>query len=118
MKELNNWNEDKIIHKGDILEWEFLIDNEYVTEIIDGFYYLNRPFYEVEMEFYKRKNALLRQTLGIKNVKSELKLLIKKFNEYNRIKDVAEELCGKIANLKEVPIRDVHKEFGIEPDKK
>ena len=46
-------------------------------------------------------------------VGQEVKALIKKFNNYNEIKDIAQALVGKIADLRGVSIKTVHEELGI-----
>lgn len=113
---LNDWEGEKIVSKDRILEFEFLRRKEYIEEIEDGYFYLTAPFSTVEKEFYDEKNRQLMKELKIENIDLELKALIKKFNDYNEIKDVAEMLCAKIADLRGVSMKDVHAELGILPD--
>ncbi|KAI4292248.1 hypothetical protein PAPHI01_1522 [Pancytospora philotis] len=109
----NDWHAEKVIHADRITQWDFLRANECIEEIADGYYFLSKPLETVEAAYYRQENAKLTKMLGIKNVEQELKVLIGKFNTYNAAKDVVEELCGKLASLRGVPIRDIHKELNL-----
>jgi hypothetical protein len=78
---------------------------------------LNTPFAAVESDIYDRMNAVLMKELNIENVGKELKDLIEKYNSYNEIKDLVDELCGKLADLRGVTIKDIHDELNIPKEK-
>lgn len=111
---LNNWEEDKICLKDKILEFEFLTENDYITEIEDGYFYLNTSFPIVEQKFYDEKNKQLADELNLKDVNKEIDNFIKKLNKYNEAKDIADSLMGKIADFKGCSIKDIHLEFGLQ----
>lgn len=113
MAVLNNWEAEGVVHRDRILELGFLCDGGYITEVADGYFCLNTPFGDVERRFYEERCRALMAELGIKDVELELKALIRKFNRYNEIKEVAEALCSKIADLRGVSIKDIHNELGI-----
>lgn len=111
---LNRWDQDRIYKKDQILEFEFLIDNDFITEIEDEYFYLNQPFATVEKVYYDQINEKLANELSLKNVNKEIESFIKKFNKYNEAKDIAESLMGKIADLKNCTIKEIHNEFGLQ----
>lgn len=111
---LNDWEAQKVIEKRKILELEFLIDNKLITEVEDGYFYLNAPLYDVEKKLYDEKNRKLADELNLTDAQKEIKKFIQKINRYNEAKDVAESLMGKIADLKGVPIREIHEDLGID----
>lgn len=111
---LNKWEQDKIYRKDKILEFEFLSENGFITEIEDDYFYLNQPFPTVEKKFYDQLNEKLANELNLKNVDKEIESFIKKFNKYNEAKDIAECLMGKIADLKNCTIKEIHSEFGLQ----
>lgn len=110
---LNDWEEDKIYKKVNILEFDFLEENGFVTEIEDEFFYLNQPFSVVEKKFYDFINGKLANELNLTDANKEIDNFIKKLNKYNEAKDIAESLMGKIADLKSCSIKDIHSEFGL-----
>ncbi|KAI5169917.1 hypothetical protein PAEPH01_1096 [Pancytospora epiphaga] len=114
---LNDWEKTPIINEKKILEMEFLLENEYITHIKDGYYYLNTDFSVVETKFYQKLNTNLMKRLGIGDVEKELKALIGKYNRYNRMKDIAEEFCGSLANFRGVSIKEIHTELGMPVEK-
>lgn len=113
---LNKWETDKIIHKSKILEFDFLFDNDFITEIEDDYFYLNTPIYDVEKKYYDDMNKELMEKLGIDSLESGLKTLIKKVNKYNEIKDIAQVLIGKIADLRGVSLKEIYEELDISDD--
>ncbi len=113
IKLLNDWENEKVIHKRNILEYDWLIENKFITEIEDEYFYLNKPFTEVEKMLYEEKTNDIMCKYGISDIDSELKSLIKKFNTYNEIKDIAQSLIGKIAELRGQPIKEIHEELDI-----
>lgn len=113
MLPFNSWDVERVIQKENITEFEFLCSREYITEIEDDYFYLNTPLAVVEKEFYEQGNRALMEALGIKDLEQELKMLIKKFNRYNEIKDIAQELIGKVADMRGVSITEVHRELGV-----
>lgn len=110
---LNNWEDDKIIHKSKILEIDWLMDKGLITEIEDGYFYLNKPFVETERLLYEDRTKVIMDKFGIKDIDLELKSLIKKFNTYNEIKDIAQTLIGKIADLRGQTVKEIHEDLGI-----
>lgn len=47
---------------------------------------------------------------------NELDVIIKKLHDYNEMKDIAQELMGKIAFIKGATIREIHKDFNADID--
>lgn len=113
---LNNWDAEKVIKKEGILELEFLADNGFVTEIEDGYFYLNTPLYDVEKKLYDDKNRRLEEELNLTDPQQEIKTFIQKMNRYNQAKDIAQSLMGKIAYLRGVPIRQIHEDMDVDGD--
>lgn len=113
---LNNWEAEKVVRKDRILEFEFLIDGGFITEIEDDYFYLNTPLHEVEKKLYDERNRKLADELNLTNVQQEIKWFIQKINRYNEAKDIAQSLMGKIADLKEVPIREIHEDMGMDSE--
>lgn len=107
----NNWDEERIIRKDKIKEFEFLDDNDFIKEIEDEYYFLTTSLIEVERKFYEETNAAIANELDLKDVQKEIESFIKKLNKYNQAKDIAQSLMGKIAELKGVTIKDVHAEM-------
>lgn len=113
MSIFNNWDEDKIIKKDQIKEFEFLKDNSYINEIEDDYYYLSANINDVERAFYEIENKKIANELDLKDVQKEITSFIKKLNNYNKAKDVAENLMGKIAELRGVTIKSVHEDLDM-----
>lgn len=116
MRHLNKWDVEKIIKKENILEFEFLENNKYLTEIETDYFYLNKDFYTVEKNFYETINKELMKDLNINNLDLEIKNFIKKLNKYNEAKDIAQSLMGKIADLRDTTIKEVHKDLEVDFD--
>lgn len=110
---LNNWNKTPVIRKKDILNFQFLDSRGYLDEIEQEYYCLNTDFSTVELEFYRAESAALADRLGIEDVSVEIKRFIQKLSLYNELKDIAEALLGRIADLRGVTIKDVHNEFCV-----
>lgn len=110
---LNNWIKTPIIRKKDILNFQFLDSYGYLEEIEKEYYCLNTDFSAVELEFYKKESAALADRLGIEDVRVEIKRFIQKLSLYNELKDIAQALLGRIADLKGITIKDVHSEFCV-----
>lgn len=113
MTQFNNWEDTKIIRKDKILEFDFLDENSFITEIEAGYYYLSANMPDVEKKFYEEKNAQLADELDLKDTQKEITGFIKRLNMYNAAKDVAQTLMGKIADLRGVTVKDIHEEMGI-----
>ena len=111
---LNDWTSQKIIHKDKIIEFEFLTDNNFITEIEDGYFYLNAEFHSVERIYIEKLNSKIMNRLNIQDANKEIKTYIKKLNKYNEAKDIAQSLMGKIADLKGVTIKEIHEEMGVD----
>lgn len=111
MKTLNNWEDEKVIKKDDIIEFEFLYENGLIKEIEEEYYCLNGTLYNVEKKFYEENNMMMADKLGLRDVQKEIDCFIKKLNKYNEVKDIAQSLMGKIAEIKGVTIKDIHTEM-------
>lgn len=116
MKDLNNWNVEKVIHKDKILEFKFLSDKYLIEELIEGHFYLKRTFYDVELMYYSEMNKKLMQELNLKDPTKEVKQFVNSLKIYNKAKDIAESLIGKIAEFKGLPIKEIHKEMSVDFD--
>lgn len=113
MKILNDWEEEKIIKKDNIVEFDFLYENRLIKEIEDGYYHLNDTLYNVEKKFYDEANRMIADKLGLQDIQKEIDRFIKKLNKYNEAKDIAQSLMGKIAEMRGVTIKDIHSEMGM-----
>lgn len=85
----------------------------YLEQIEKEYYCLNTDFSTVELEFYRAESAALADCLGIEDVREEIKRFIHKLSLYNELKDIAQTLLGRIADLKGITIKDVHREFCV-----
>lgn len=113
MKMLNNWEKDKIVHRDKILSFEFLAGNGYISEISDGFYYMSEDPETVETELWRKLNSELANELNIQDIDREIRGFIGLLNSYNEIKDIGQELIGRIAVLGQTTTKDVHEELGM-----
>ncbi|KAF7678791.1 DNA repair protein SWI5 like protein [Astathelohania contejeani] len=109
----NDWSNCEIIYKDDIINFEFLQENNLIKEIEDGYYYLRDELKNIEKRYYLMKNKELAAQLNIHDIDVEIKKFIRKLNLYNEIKDIGQMLMGKIADLRGVTTRELHEEFGI-----
>ncbi|AFN82826.1 putative Swi5-like protein [Encephalitozoon romaleae SJ-2008] len=114
MKLLNDWEKEEVIHKSKIVNFDFLVERNFIDEVKDGFYYLSKDGKTVETELWKKVNHELAEYLDIKDIDKEIKRFIFLLNSYNEIKDIGQELIGKIANLRQTTAKDVHEELGME----
>lgn len=114
MELLNDWEEEEIIHRNEIINFEFLNKKGYVIEISEGFYYLSEEHRVVETELWKNINDELANELDIKDIDKEIKRFIGLLNKYNEIKDIGQELIGRIADLRQTTTKSVHEELGME----
>lgn len=110
---LNDWNITPVIKKKNILNFDFLNQKGYIKEIKDSYYYITKDLKMVEIELCKKKASDLAQEIGIKSVDTEIKSFIKRLNQYNELKDVAQALLGRIADLRGTTIKEVHREFEV-----
>lgn len=110
---MNDWQTAPIIHKGKILDFEFLCSSELIAEVADGYYQLSKPPEVVEAAVYGRKVREIMDKYNLVDLDKELKCLMKKFNTYNELKDIAQALIGRIADMRGVSIRKVHEELNI-----
>jgi hypothetical protein len=116
--ELNDWSKEKIVHRDSIKSFDFLMKNNYIKEIADHYFYLSEDIHRVEESFYKSKTIELAKSLGIDDISLEIKGFIKKLNTYNEIKDIAQCLMGKIADLRGVTIKKLHEDFDVSEEEK
>lgn len=116
MSFLNNWDEVKIIHKTDILHFDFLYEHDYIKEIKEDYYFLVGSFPDVEKALYDNLNAALANELDLADPQKEINGFIKKLNRYNNAKDTAQSLIGKIAELKNTTIKEINEEVFSELD--
>ena len=115
---LNDWEREKVIRGDRVLELDLLLKHRLVSEVPDcaGYFYLNEPVEEVERILSEEKLSSLMEKHHIGNVDQEIKRLLARITKYNRIKDIAQTLMGKVATLREVSIKEMHIELGINPD--
>lgn len=105
VSDLNNWEKLKIIHKNKIKKFEFLKKHKLIIHIESDYFY---SVDDIENKYYKLKC----DEIGLdEDVIEKVDEFIKKLNEYNEIKDVAEALIGKIAELKNLTIKEMRKEL-------
>ncbi|ADM11349.1 putative Swi5-like protein [Encephalitozoon intestinalis ATCC 50506] len=116
MKLLNDWEKEEIIHKSKIVNFDFLEKKDFISEVKDGFYYLSKDIKAVETELWKKANDELADHLDIKDIDKEIKRFIFLLNRYNEIKDIGQELIGRIASLRQTTARDIHEELGMETE--
>ncbi|KAM0679727.1 hypothetical protein GINT2_002137 [Glugoides intestinalis] len=116
MSFLNNWDELKIIHKCNILHFDFLYEHDYIKEITEDYYFLVGSLSDVEKAFYDNLNAALANELDLQDPQKEINEFIKKLNRYNNAKDAAQSLIGKIAELKSTTIKEINEELLTELD--
>lgn len=109
----NDWEAHKIIHKSEIMEFEFLNDNSYIEEIDSGYYYLAVDIGTVEKKFYTKKNEEIADELNLGDVQKEIATFVKKLNRYNYAKDIAQTLMGRMAELKGTTIKNIHEDMGV-----
>ncbi|KAG0438120.1 DNA repair protein SWI5 like protein [Dictyocoela muelleri] len=109
----DDWKKTPIIHKNKIKEFEFLMENNYITELDDNYFYLSETFAKIENHYYKNENEKLIQLLKIKDVDVELKNFIMKMNIYNEVKDISQSMMGKIAELRGVTNKEIHEEMDV-----
>lgn len=107
----NDWTQHEIIHKNDILNFDFLQENEFIKEIEEDFYFLTVQQEKLEECFYDFKTKEIQKKLKINNIETEIQVFIAKLNKYNEIKDIADEMLGKLAELKGVSLKEIHEEF-------
>lgn len=109
-KELNPWSVMKIIHKNKIKEFNFLLKNDLIVHIESDFYYSVK---KIEEKYYKLKYEEICKELGLnENIEGEIQRFIRNLNEYNELKDCAEALIGKLAELKNVSIKEMRDQIG------
>ncbi|AFM98106.1 recombination repair protein [Encephalitozoon hellem] len=116
MKLLNDWEKEEVIHKDRILNFDFLVEQDFIDEVEDGFYYLSKDLKTVETELWKKANHELADCLDIKNIDKEIKRFILLLNSYNEIKDIGQELIGRIASLRQTTAKDIHEELGMDTE--
>ena len=110
---LNNWRGEKVLHRDNIIEFDLLLENEFIIEIQDDYYCLNKPADEVELYIYEKKTRELMEKHGIVDLEKELKSLIKKYHEYNELREIAQTLAGRIAEARGITVKSVYEELGI-----
>lgn len=113
---LNNWKEEEIIKKENIINFDFLMKRSYIKEIEGGYYYLDVDIDTVELELWKFKNEELANILNITDINKEIKQHIKNLNRYNELKDIAQALIGRIAELRQTTVKQVHEELDLPTD--
>lgn len=113
---LNDWEKEEIIRKDKIAEFDFLSRRRFITEVSMDYYYLSEDIKTVEMELWKDSNARLANELDIQDIDKEIKRFIKLLNSYNEIKDIGQELIGKIADLRQTTAKAIHEELGMDLD--
>ncbi|CAD25252.1 hypothetical protein [Encephalitozoon cuniculi GB-M1] len=116
MKLLDDWEREKIIHKDKIRNFDFLVEGDFIKEVADGFYCLCKDIEAAEAELWKKANCEMAEHLGIEDINKEVKRFISLLNTYNEVKDIGQELIGRIANLRQTTAKDVHEELGMEMD--
>jgi len=113
MKQFDSWIKNPIQHKEKILDFEFLATKEYITELEDEYFYLNVPIEDVESEYYKGMNAEMMEAFNIKDPEMEIKSYIKDIGKYNGIKDITQQLIGKLADCENISIKEMEKRIEI-----
>jgi hypothetical protein len=113
MVELNDWRKHEIIHRDNIKSYELLLRQGHIREAADGYYYLLEDPEAVETALWKNANERLADELGITSVEKEIKAFIARLNEYNEVKDIAQALMGKIAELRQTTAKVIHEELGM-----
>ncbi|EPR79235.1 Swi5 family protein, partial [Spraguea lophii 42_110] len=93
--------------------FEFLKENDFIEEIEQNHYVLKVSFGEIEDKFYEEENEKLKSKLGIKDIKKEISDIIKQMNVYNEIKDIAQSLMGRIAEIRGVTNKEIHEEMDV-----
>jgi uncharacterized protein YwgA len=114
MVEMDNWSTHGVMHKDKIRSFSFLSMHGYIREVADGYYCLTEDPETVETQLWKDVNGRLANELNIADIEKEIRTFIAKLNEYNEIKDIAQELMGKIAEFKQTTTRVIHEELGID----
>lgn len=114
MEHLNDWEHEKIIHEDKIKCIDFLREHEFITEIEEGYYYLNTPAQKVEELFYKEQLARAKQDVDIENIELEYKRYMDKLHHYNEVKDVLAAMVGQIAENRNVPVKEIYEEIEID----
>ena len=112
----NDWEKEEVIHKDRIEDFDFLVSRDLIEHVADGFYCLAADAKSVETELWKRTNGELAESLGIDDIEKEIKRFISLLNSYNGIKDIGQELIGRIAALRQTTAKDVHEELGMEAE--
>lgn len=116
MGQMDDWEKTEIIHKNKIKNFDFLKKNDFITEIEDGYYYISEDIEVVETAFCKKINEELANELNIEDIEEELKLFIKKLNTYNELKDIGQDLIGKIATFRGTTNKSIHEELDMNDD--
>lgn len=109
----NDWDKTPIIHKSKIKNFDFLTENNLIKDLTDNYFCLTEPIEIVEDRYYRLENERLIDLLGIENVDDELKLFIENMNVYNEVKDIAQSMMGKIAELRGITNKEVHEEMDV-----
>ncbi|KAI5147965.1 hypothetical protein ENBRE01_0025 [Enteropsectra breve] len=111
---LNNWEQRKIIHRNDIFEFKLLHEKGFIKELCDDLFCLTVPQSTVEEVIYGVLISQKAKQMAIDDVDKEIQALIKKINQYNGIKDIADELIGILAENKGITIKQMHTDLGLE----
>lgn len=105
--ELNPWNNLKVIHKSKIKQFDYLVSKRLIHHIDSGYYY---AVDNIENLYFKSRC----EEMGIdQKIEKKVDCFIKQLNKYNELKDCAESLIGKIAELKGVSIKEMREEIGV-----
>ncbi len=110
------WMKNKVLVKDKILEFDKLLDLGLIKkEAEEKMYSLTTPTLANAEEIYlESENQSLQEELSIENPDLEIKIYMDKLHKYNDTKDVLQNMIGKIAELRNVKIKDLTKELGIE----
>ncbi|KRH91789.1 putative DNA repair protein, Swi5 protein [Pseudoloma neurophilia] len=109
--DLSDWNSHKILHRSKIVNFDYLLKNELIKPIENSnFFYavddLEEKYYKLKYEQYIKENKNI-------SIESEINTFINKLNKYNELKDCAEALIGKIAEIRGCSIKEIREEMGV-----
>lgn len=103
---LNNWDETPAIHREDILNFKFLIENEFISELTDEIYSLTVPLEVAELAFEEAQADAIQQQLSITDVSAAHRTVQKLSSEILATESIIEQLVSRYAHQHDITIRE------------